>query len=57
MQLGKARIEVGDHLFGAFRFAENMEALKHNFLFKPYFEERGYLATYPAIRVALLIQL
>ncbi len=27
---------------GAYRFAENMEALKHNFLFKRYFEERGY---------------
>jgi phospholipid/cholesterol/gamma-HCH transport system substrate-binding protein len=32
---------------GAFRFAENMEALKHNFLFKPYFEERGYLEMAP----------
>jgi phospholipid/cholesterol/gamma-HCH transport system substrate-binding protein len=28
---------------GAYRFSENMEALKHNFLFKPYFEERGYM--------------
>ena len=27
---------------GATRFAENMEALKHNWLFKNYFEERGY---------------
>jgi phospholipid/cholesterol/gamma-HCH transport system substrate-binding protein len=27
---------------GAGRFAENMEALKHNFLFKGYFEDRGY---------------
>lgn len=27
---------------GAARFAENMEALKHNWLFKSYFEERGY---------------
>ena len=27
---------------GASRFAENMEALKHNWLFKAYFEERGY---------------
>jgi phospholipid/cholesterol/gamma-HCH transport system substrate-binding protein len=26
----------------AFKFAENMEALKHNWLFKGYFEERGY---------------
>lgn len=32
---------------GGFRFAENMEALKHNFLFKPYFEERGYLEMAP----------
>jgi phospholipid/cholesterol/gamma-HCH transport system substrate-binding protein len=32
---------------GAFRFAENMEALKHNFLFKPYFEERGFLEMAP----------
>lgn len=27
---------------GASRFAENMEALKHNWLFKNYFEQRGY---------------
>ncbi|MEM0962773.1 MAG: MlaD family protein [Bacteroidota bacterium] len=27
---------------GAFRFSENMEALKHNFLFRGYFEDRGY---------------
>jgi len=27
---------------GVGRFAENMEALKHNFLFKGYFENRGY---------------
>lgn len=27
---------------GAVRFSENMEALKHNWLFKSYFEERGY---------------
>jgi phospholipid/cholesterol/gamma-HCH transport system substrate-binding protein len=27
---------------GAQKFAENMEALKHNWLFKSYFEERGY---------------
>lgn len=27
---------------GASRFAENMEALKHNWLFKNYFEDRGY---------------
>lgn len=29
-------------LLGAKSFAENMEALKHNWLFKAYFEERGY---------------
>ncbi len=28
--------------YGAKSFAENMEALKHNWLFKSYFEERGY---------------
>jgi phospholipid/cholesterol/gamma-HCH transport system substrate-binding protein len=27
---------------GSGRFAENFEALKHNFLFKGYFEDRGY---------------
>jgi len=27
---------------GALAFAENMEALKHNWLFKSYFEKRGY---------------
>jgi phospholipid/cholesterol/gamma-HCH transport system substrate-binding protein len=27
---------------GAERFADNMEALKHNWLFKGYFEKRGY---------------
>jgi len=27
---------------GTEAFAENMEALKHNWLFKGYFEERGY---------------
>jgi phospholipid/cholesterol/gamma-HCH transport system substrate-binding protein len=27
---------------GVGKFAENMEALKHNFLFKSYFENRGY---------------
>ena len=32
---------------GAFRFSENMEALKHNFLFKGYFEDRGYLEMAP----------
>jgi len=32
---------------GAFRFSENMEALKHNFLFRPYFQDRGYLELAP----------
>ena len=32
---------------GAFRFSENMEALKHNFLFKSYFEDRGYYEMAP----------
>jgi phospholipid/cholesterol/gamma-HCH transport system substrate-binding protein len=32
-------------MVGARRFAENMEALKHNWLFKSYFEERGYWET------------
>ena len=32
---------------GAFRFAELMEAGKHNWLFKRYFEERGYTAMAP----------
>ncbi|GAB4288536.1 MAG: MlaD family protein [Ignavibacteriaceae bacterium] len=31
-----------DAKIGASRLAENMEALKHNWLFKGYFEERGY---------------
>lgn len=30
---------------GTEAFAENMEALKHNWLFKKYFEERGYWST------------
>jgi phospholipid/cholesterol/gamma-HCH transport system substrate-binding protein len=33
---------VQEAKLGASRFAENMEALKHNFLFKGYFEDRGY---------------
>jgi phospholipid/cholesterol/gamma-HCH transport system substrate-binding protein len=33
---------VKEAKLGASRFAENMEALKHNFLFKGYFEDRGY---------------
>ena len=32
---------------GAFRFAELMEAGKHNWLFKRYFEERGYTSKAP----------
>lgn len=32
---------------GAARFAENMEALKRNWLFKAYFEERGYYEKTP----------
>ena len=32
---------------GAFRFAELMEAGKHNWLFKRYFEERGYTTMAP----------
>jgi phospholipid/cholesterol/gamma-HCH transport system substrate-binding protein len=31
-----------DLKLGTFRFAENMEALKRNWLFRSYFEERGY---------------
>lgn len=31
-----------DSKLGASRLAENMEALKHNWLFKSYFENRGY---------------
>jgi phospholipid/cholesterol/gamma-HCH transport system substrate-binding protein len=32
---------------GAFRFAELMEAAKHNWLFRRYFEERGYMERAP----------
>ena len=32
---------------GAFRFAELMEAAKHNWLFRRYFEERGYMEQAP----------
>jgi len=32
---------------GTFRFAELMEAAKHNWLFKRYFEERGYMEIAP----------
>jgi len=33
---------IEDARLAASRLAENMEALKHNWLFKSYFEERGY---------------
>jgi phospholipid/cholesterol/gamma-HCH transport system substrate-binding protein len=32
---------------GAYRFAENMEALRYNFLFKRYFEDRGFAERAP----------
>jgi phospholipid/cholesterol/gamma-HCH transport system substrate-binding protein len=32
---------------GAYRFAELMEAAKHNWLFKRYFEERGHMELAP----------
>lgn len=38
---------AGFGALGAFRFAENMEALKHNFLFRGYFEDRGYYEMAP----------
>ncbi len=38
---------VGWASLGAFRFSENMEALKHNFLFRSYFEDRGYYEMAP----------
>ena len=34
-------------LLGAYRFAELMEAAKHNWIFKRYFEERGYMEKAP----------
>ncbi len=40
---------------GAYRFSELMEAAKHNFIFKRYFEERGYMDKAPfEIREAAL---
>jgi phospholipid/cholesterol/gamma-HCH transport system substrate-binding protein len=33
---------VNEIKIGSIRFSEDMEALKHNWLFKSYFEERGY---------------
>ncbi len=42
---------------GAFRFSENMEALKHNFLFRGYFEDRGYYESAPfEVREAAIAQ-
>ena len=38
---------AGFATLGAFRFSENMEALKHNFLFRGYFEDRGYYEMAP----------
>lgn len=35
-------ITANEAKLGAERFADNMEALKHNWLFKGYFEKRGY---------------
>jgi phospholipid/cholesterol/gamma-HCH transport system substrate-binding protein len=33
---------------------ENMEALKHNWLFKSYFEERGYSGTKQNLKINLI---
>lgn len=38
---------AGFATLGAFRFSENMEALKHSFLFRGYFEDRGYYEMAP----------
>ena len=38
---------AGFATLGAFRFSENMEALKHNFLLRGYFEDRGYYEMAP----------
>ncbi|MEM1055758.1 MAG: MlaD family protein [Bacteroidota bacterium] len=43
----RAEQAAGWGALGAFRFAELMEAGKHNFLFKSYFEDRGYLEMAP----------
>ncbi len=40
--IGNAVAMTEDARVGASRFAENMEALKHNWFFKGYFEDRGY---------------
>lgn len=43
----RANQAAGWASLGAFRFSENMEALKHNFLFRGYFEDRGYYEMAP----------
>ncbi len=40
--IGNIDKTAADARLAASRLAENMEALKHNWLFKSYFEERGY---------------
>lgn len=40
--IGNLTITTESAKMGVEAFAENMEALKHNWLFKKYFEERGY---------------
>jgi phospholipid/cholesterol/gamma-HCH transport system substrate-binding protein len=40
--IGNAVAMTEDARVGASRFAENMEALKHNWFFKGYYEDRGY---------------
>ena len=40
--LGNIEQTTAEAKLAASRLAENMEALKHNWLFKSYFEERGY---------------
>lgn len=44
---GNADNFVNWSTLGAFRFAELMEAGKHNWLFKRYFEDRGYMEQAP----------
>ena len=45
--IGNAENVTNWGAIGAFRFAELMEAGKHNWLFKRYFEERGYTTQAP----------
>ncbi|MEI7812888.1 MAG: MlaD family protein [Ignavibacteria bacterium] len=40
--LNNLTVATNEVRIGVTRFSENMEALKHNWLFKSYFEERGY---------------